>query len=95
MLSLRQKHEYEQEIEQLRIDLLASMTECKNLNIQVLSLKSKILNYALSGKDLAMALIEKKVNGLDIKLSQISEYSGVSYANVANTANRLKNKKGK
>ena len=90
MLSLRQKHEYEQEIEQLKIDLLASMIECKKLNIEVLSLRSKVLHYALTGKDLAMALIEKKVNGLDIKLSQISQYSGVSYSNVANTAHRLK-----
>jgi hypothetical protein len=66
------------------------MTECKKLNVEVLSLRSKVLHYALTGKDLAMALIEKKVNGLDIKLSQISKYSGVSYSNVANAARGFK-----
>ena len=90
MLSLRQKHEYEQEIEQLKIDLLDSMIACKKLSTEVLLLESKVQNYALTGKDLALALIKKKANGLDVKLSQISKYSGVSYSKVANTAHRLK-----
>ena len=90
MLSLRQKHEYEQEIEQLKIDLLDSMIACKKLSTEVLLLESKVQNYALTGKDLALALIKKKANGLDVKLSQISTYSGLSYSKVANTAHRLK-----
>jgi hypothetical protein len=90
MLSLREKHEYEEQIEQLNIDLIASMIECKKLNAEVLSLKAKVLHYALTSKDLAMALIQKKFNGLDIKLIQISKYSGVSYSTVANAARGFK-----
>ena len=89
MLSLSEKHSYEQQIIALKADLLESRTECKRLTRRNNVLQAKVSNNVFSGEDLAVSLIEKRIAGLKITLQEISNRSGLSYNNVRNVSSRL------
>jgi hypothetical protein len=90
MLSLREKHEYEEQIEQLNIDLIASMIECKKLIQRNKLLQKKVSTNVFTGEDLAVSLINERINGLKITLQEISNRSGLSYNNVRVISSQLK-----
>tara|TARA_R110000744_G_scaffold378428_1_gene494568 strand:+ start:203 stop:502 length:300 start_codon:yes stop_codon:yes gene_type:complete len=89
MLSLSEKHSYDQQIIALKADLLESRTECKRLTRRNNVLQAKVSNNVFSGEDLAVSLIEKRIAGLKITLQEISNRSGLSYNNVRNVSSRL------
>jgi hypothetical protein len=90
MMSLREKHEYEEQIEQLNIDLIASMIECKKLTQRNKLLQKKVATNVFAGEDLAVSLINERINGLKITLQEISNRSGLSYNNVRVISSQLK-----
>jgi len=89
MLSLSEKHSYEQQLTALKADLLESRTECKKLARRNNVLQAKVSSNVFSGEDLAVSLIEKRIAGLKITLQEISNRSGLSYGNVSNVSSRL------
>ena len=89
MLSLSEKHSYEQQIIALQVDLLDSQLECKRLARRNNVLQTKVSNNVFSGEDLAVSLIEKRIAGLKITLQEIANRSGLSYNNVRNVSSRL------
>ena len=89
MLSLSEKHSYEQQIIALKADLLESRTECEKLTRRNNVLQTKVSDNVFSGEDLAVSLIEKRIAGLKITLQEISNRSGLSYNNVRNVSSRL------
>ena len=89
MLSLSEKHSYEQQIIALQVDLLDSRLECKILTRRNNVLQTKVSDNVFSGEDLAVSLIEKRIAGLKITLQEISNRSGLSYNNVRNVSSRL------
>ena len=89
MLSLSEKHSYEQQIIALQADLLDSRLECKRLTRRNNVLQTKVSDNVFSGEDLAVSLIEKRIAGLKITLQEISNRSGLSYNNVRNVSSRL------
>lgn len=91
MLTLREKHEYEQEIADLKSELLLMKYSRDNYKAKLVISRCKYKEVNSTRDNIVRGLLLKRFNGEKISLQEISNISDVSYANVANLSTEFNN----
>ena len=83
MLTLREKHEYEQEIAELKAELITMSAKHSDAKSKLGMFKDKYQALITTRSDIARGLILRRFNGEKLSLQKIADKSQLTYNMVA------------
>lgn len=89
MLSLREKHDYEAEIAELKLRLITMSAKHSDAKSKLAMFKAKYQSLITTRSSIAMALIVKRFNGEKIRLQEIANKSNLTYNMVADLSTKF------